>query len=86
MGTEMEIFLTFSGTLILIVLLGRTLLIPAKILFKVLLNSLLGGIVLIVLNFVGMYFGVFIPVNVINSVAVGILGIPGVILLLLFFV
>ncbi len=86
MGTEMEIFLTFSGTLILIVLLGRTLLIPAKILFKVLLNSLLGGIVLIVLNFVGMHFGVFIPVNVINSVAVGILGIPGVILLLLFFV
>ncbi len=86
MGMEMEIFLTFGGTLILIVLLGRTLLVPIKILCKILLNSLLGGIILVVLNLIGTHFGLFIPVNVINSVAVGILGIPGVILLLLFFV
>jgi len=84
MGVEMGVFLTFGGALILIFLLGKTLLVPLKIILKLLLNSMVGGIVLMVLNFVGTNLGIMIPLNVINAATVGILGVPGVIMLLLF--
>ena len=84
MSVEMGVFLTFGGTLILLFLLGKTLLIPLKIVFKLVVNSLLGGILLVVLNAVGSTVGLMIPLNLVNAVTVGILGVPGVIMLLLF--
>lgn len=84
MSVEMGVFLTFSGTLILLFLLGKTLLIPLKIVLKMVVNSMLGGILLVVLNGVGSAFGLMIPLNLVNAVTVGILGVPGVIMLLLF--
>ncbi len=84
MSVEMGVFLTFGGTLILLFLLGKTLLIPLKIVLKMIVNSLLGGILLIVLNAVGSGLGLMIPLNLVNAVTVGVLGIPGVIMLLLF--
>ena len=47
-------------------------------------NSMLGGILLVVLNAVGSTVGLMIPLNLVNAVTVGILGVPGVIMLLLF--
>lgn len=84
MSVEMGVFLTFGGTLILLFLLGKTLLIPLKIVLKMIVNSMLGGILLIVLNAVGSTVGLMIPLNLVNAVTVGILGVPGVIMLLLF--
>lgn len=83
MGTEMGVFLTFGGALILIFLLGRLLLVPIKILLRLLVNSILGAVLLMVINFIGLNFGLLIPLNVVNALTVGILGIPGVIMLLL---
>ena len=84
MSVEMGVFLTFGGTLILLFLLGKTLLIPLKIVLKMIVNSMLGGILLVVLNAVGSTVGLMIPLNLVNAVTVGILGVPGVFLLLLF--
>lgn len=83
MGVEMGVFLTFGGSLILLFLLGRVLLVPLKIILKLILNSLLGAVMLMVLNFVGANFGVLVPLNVINAVTTGVLGVPGVIMLLI---
>ncbi|MEE0741349.1 MAG: pro-sigmaK processing inhibitor BofA family protein [Emergencia sp.] len=83
MGTEMGVFLTFGGTLILIFLLGKALLIPLKMILRLLINSLVGAVLIIVINYIGMNFGIMIPINVVNSVTVGVLGVPGVIMLLL---
>lgn len=83
MGTEMGVFLTFGGALILIFLLGKVLLVPLKIILKLLLNSIIGAVLIIVINFIGANFGVLIPINIVNSLTVGILGIPGVIMLLI---
>lgn len=84
MGTEMGVFLTFGGALILIFLLGRAMLIPIKMILKLLLNSVVGAVLMIVINFIGLNFGIMIPLNVVNALTVGVLGIPGVIMLLLF--
>lgn len=83
MGTEMGVFLTFGGTLILIFLLGKALLIPLKMILRLLINSLVGAVLIIVINYIGMNFGIMIPINAVNSVTVGVLGVPGVIMLLL---
>lgn len=84
MSVEMGVFLTFGGTLILLFLLGKTLLIPLKIVLKMMVNSLLGGVLLVILNAVGCGVGLMIPLNLVNAVTVGVLGVPGVIMLLLF--
>ncbi|SCK02687.1 pro-sigmaK processing inhibitor BofA [uncultured Eubacterium sp.] len=83
MGTEMGVFLTFGGAMILIFLLGKALLVPLKVILRLLLNSVLGAVLIIVINFIGVNIGVLIPINVVNSLTVGILGVPGVIMLLL---
>ncbi len=83
MGTELSVFLTFGGTLILIFLLGKALLVPVKVILRLLANSLMGAVLIIVINYIGMNFGILIPINVVNSLTVGVLGVPGVVTLLL---
>lgn len=83
MDIEMGVYLTFGGALILIFLLGRALLVPFKMLLKLIANSLVGAVLLIVINFIGMNIGVMIPVNIVNALVVGVLGVPGVVTLLL---
>lgn len=56
---------------------------PIKIVFKLLLNTIVGFIALFVINFLGSFIGVSVAVNWINAVLVGVLGIPGVALILL---
>ena len=84
MSAEMGVFLTFGGALILLFLLGKTLLIPLKIILKMIANSILGGILLVALNALGTPLGLMIPLNMVNAATVGILGVPGIIMLLLF--
>lgn len=79
----MGVFLTFGGALILIFLLGKALVVPLKVVLRLILNSIAGAVLIIVINFIGMNIGIWIPMNVVNSFAVGILGVPGVVLLLL---
>ncbi|MBR4019883.1 MAG: pro-sigmaK processing inhibitor BofA family protein [Firmicutes bacterium] len=84
MSVELGVFLTFCGTLILLFLLGKTLLVPLKVILKMMVNSLLGAILLVVLNAFGSAAGLMIPLNLVNAVTVGVLGVPGIIMLLLF--
>ncbi|NMA24420.1 MAG: hypothetical protein GX936_02010 [Clostridiales bacterium] len=56
---------------------------PIKIVFKLLLNTVVGFIALFAINFLGSFIGVSVAVNWINAVLVGVLGIPGVALILL---
>lgn len=83
MGIEMGVYLTFGGALILIFLLGRALLVPLRMVLRLIANSMAGAVLLIVINFIGMNIGIMIPVNIVNALAVGILGVPGVVTLLL---
>ena len=83
MGMEMGVLLTYAGAIILILVLGKLFLWPLKMIFKLAVNSIAGGLVILVINFIGANFGVMIPLNIINALVVGVLGIPGAILLLI---
>ena len=61
------------------VIFGKSL----KLIFKILINTALGFVALIIVNQVSAYIGVSIGINTLNAVIVGIFGLPGVALLLL---
>lgn len=84
-GMEAGIFLAYSAALLMVYFFGRILLIPLKKLLKLLLNSLVGAAVLILINLLGTGAGIVMPINAITAGIVGILGVPGVTALFVYF-
>ncbi len=84
-GLEAAIFMAYAAGLFLVYILGKLLIVPLKWTGKMLLSSLLGGVLIILLNAVGGNFGVFLPLNILTAAITGILGLPGAVGLLLFF-
>lgn len=56
---------------------------PLKVALRVLINSVLGFGALWLLNLTGGVTGIALGLNILNSLTVGILGVPGLFLLLL---
>lgn len=69
--------------LVLLYIVGIILVFPIKKIFKLIGNGIIGGLTLLLFNFVGKYFGLVITINPLNAIIVGFLGVPGVILLLI---
>ena len=84
MGAQMGVFLTYVGAIVLIFIVGKIFLWPLKKILKLVANSVIGGIAILLINAVGASFGLFIPLNIISAVVVGTLGIPGAVLLFIF--
>ncbi len=68
--------------MIVIYIIGKIFYIPLKHIGKLLLNSVLGGIFLMLLNGIGSLFSFHIGLNVGTALTIGILGLPGVVLLI----
>ena len=83
MSMEIGIFLAYAVAILLVYIFGKLLVVPAKILGRLMLNSIIGGLFIVFVNVCGANFGIFIPLNIINAIIVGILGVPGAALLLI---
>lgn len=79
----MEWFGIVVITVIAIVLAVKLLSAPIRIAGKLLINALVGFAVLFLLNFAGGLIGISLGINWLNAIVVGLLGAPGVVLLLL---
>lgn len=66
-----------------IILLFKILSKPIKLIFKLLINAAIGWVVLGIFNFFGEAVGFTLDINLLNALITGILGVPGVILLVL---
>lgn len=84
LGMEAGIFLAYACGVLFIFFFGKLLLVPIKKLLKLLINSLLGGVCLLLINAVGAGIGIMVPVNIVTAMAAGILGLPGVICMIIF--
>lgn len=69
--------------LFLVVACVRLFAAPLKVALRVLINSVLGFGALWLLNLTGGVTGIALGLNIFNSLTVGILGVPGLFLLLL---
>lgn len=69
--------LTFFACIIFLFIFGKIFIIPLKNIFKLILNSILGGFSIFLINTIGSSFGFHIGLNLITSIFVGLLGVPG---------
>lgn len=83
MGINFSIILAYAIGLILLYLIGMLLVIPIKIILKLIINGVLGGVLLFIVNLLGTFLGFSIVINPLTALIAGFLGIPGVILLFL---
>ena len=84
MGLELNVILAYALGLILLYIVGWILLIPIKLLIKLIWNGVIGGLTLLLVNVLGGLIGISIVINPLNALVAGFLGVPGVIILLLF--
>ena len=78
-----RIILVFLGCLAILVIFGKYFAFPLKKILKLIGNSVLGALIIFLINLVGTSFNFHIGLSIVNSVIVGILGIPGACLLIL---
>jgi inhibitor of the pro-sigma K processing machinery len=80
---EIGILLAYAFGILALYIIGYLFLVPVKLLFKLVFNSIIGGMILLLINWVGSFFGFLIPLNLFSAVCVGALGIPGLLLVYL---
>ena len=66
-----------------VILALRIFTLPIRLFFRLLWSTLVGYLLLFLFNAVGSLIGLTLSVNTLTAVIVGVLGIPGLILLLL---
>lgn len=74
--------ITFLACIIFIFIFGKLFIWPLKNILKLIINSILGGLFIYVINIIGMNFGFHIGLNLITSIIIGLLGLPGALLLI----
>ncbi len=79
----MIILILAAIAFVLFLLLFRILRTPIAWALKLLINTLIGFVALFLLNFFGDWVGISLGVNWVNALITGVLGLPGVVLLLL---
>ena len=75
--------LVILGCIVVLWIIGKIFSVPLKALFKLIVNSVLGGLLIFIINLLGSAGGFHIGLNVVTAVLVGLLGIPGAILLII---
>lgn len=75
----MMTFLPYVVAVLILFIVLKILALPMKIIMKFIINAIVGGAVILVLNF----FGIGIVLTWLTAAIVGFLGVPGVIIVLI---
>lgn len=77
-------YITIILAAAVVILLAKFVLgVDPKRIVELIINAILGLIILWLLNTFGASLGINIPLNIITALVVGVLGVPGVIILVL---
>ena len=79
---DLSVIVIIAAIVLAVILVLRLLAKPIKFVFKMLINTVLGFILLWLINFFGGGIGIWLDLSLLNALIVGVLGIPGVLLLL----
>ena len=79
---ELNSIIVYIACIIFLFLIGKFLVLPLKSIAKVIGNSILGGVLIFIINAIGSIWGFHIGLNIGTAIVTGILGIPGVVLLI----
>ena len=68
--------LTIIACICFIFIMGKVFILPLKVILKLVLNSILGGFLIFLINIFAQGFNFHIGLNLLTAVFVGLLGIP----------
>ena len=80
---NISVLLMVAAAALLLGLFIRILSLPVKWAVKALLHAAVGFVALFIFNYLGAWIGVGLELNFINSLVTGLLGVPGVLILLI---
>lgn len=80
---DTDVIGAFALGMIILFVVVRILYAPLRAFFKLAVNSVCGGLIMLVVNIAGSLFGVHIGINVFTALVAGLLGIPGIAFMLL---
>lgn len=75
--------ITYLACICFIFIFGRIFIVPIKKILKLAINSILGGLTIYIINIVGATFGFHLGLNIFTSILIGVLGLPGAVVLVL---
>ena len=75
--------ITYLACICFLFLFGKVFILPIKKVLKLVLNSVLGGITIFLINLVGGVWGFHIGLNFYTSILIGLLGLPGAVCLVI---
>lgn len=75
--------IAYIACIFFLFIFGKVFIVPIKTILKLVINSVLGGVVIFLINFIGAYFNFHIGLNFVTSIFVGLLGIPGAVVVVL---
>lgn len=78
---DVKMWLIYISCIIGIFIFGKVFIVPIKAILKLIINSILGIILLYIVNLIGGIWNFHIGINAVTAIVVGILGIPGIVLL-----
>ncbi len=79
---DFSVIIIIAAIVLAVIIVLRLLAKPIRFIFKMLINTVLGFILLWLINFFGGGIGISLDLSLLNALVVGVLGIPGVLLLL----
>ena len=77
----LQTILLGAGVIVAIYVVLRMLAVPLKMVFKLVINAVIGYMMLFVANLVGGFFDFSIPIDLLTCLIAGVFGVPGVIFL-----
>jgi inhibitor of the pro-sigma K processing machinery len=77
-----QLILAYAAGIAAVIIAAKIFSAPVKLIVKLVINCLAGGLLIILLNFIGATFGIQLPLNFVTAFIAGILGIPGFLLIL----
>lgn len=79
----MESILGFLIGIVILFILSKFLILPLRVIFRLMMNGFAGGVVLVLFNIIGGVFGLSIRISPLSALIAGIFGVPGVVGLLI---
>lgn len=80
---DFNVIITFIVCIVFLVILSKIFVLPFRSILRLIGNSIMGGLIIYIINLIGGLWGFHIGLNLITSIFVGILGIPGAVLLII---
>lgn len=83
MNLDFNNIIAFTSCIFFLFIFGKLFIVPIKTILKLVLNSFLGAFLIYIINLIGAMWEFHIGINIITSIFVGMLGIPGAIVIVI---